>query len=152
MATKVKAKPDEYNTATTYLIVNDAAKAIEFYKNAFDAQELFRFEHEGKIGHAEIRIGDTRIMLADEYPDMGYRGPQAYGGSPVSIYLYVEDADRVANSAVAAGSKILQPIEDKFYGDRVGTIQDPFGHVWHVSTHKEDLTPEEMKRRAEAIK
>lgn len=147
----VKPIPEGYHSATPYLIIKDAADAIEFYKRAFGAIELFRFPApEGKIGHAEIKIGDSPIMLADEYPDMGYKGPKALGGSPVSLMLYVEDVDTVFNRALAAGASAKEAVTDKFYGDRTGTLVDPFGHVWHVSTHKEDVSLEEMEQRAKA--
>ncbi|HVW36323.1 MAG TPA: VOC family protein [Pirellulales bacterium] len=146
----VKPIPDGYHSATPYLIVNEGVKALEFYKQAFGAQELFRIERDGKIGHAEIKIGDSPIMLADEHPEMGARSPQSLGGSPVSIMLYVEDADRMTEQAVAAGAKIVRPLENKFYGDRSATLADPFGHTWHVSTHIEDVSSEEMNRRIEA--
>ena len=146
-----KPIPDGYHTATPCLIIRGAAAAIEFYQQAFGATELFRFPSpDGKIGHAEIKIGDSPIMLADEYPDMGYKGPQTLGGSPVSIMIYVEDVDTVFARAVAAGASVKEALQDKFYGDRMGTLTDPFGHVWHVSTHKEDLSVEEMERRAQA--
>lgn len=146
-----KPIPEGYHTATPYLIIRGAADAIEFYKKAFGATELFRFPApDGKIGHAEIKIGDSPIMLADEYPEMGYKGPQTLGGSPVSIMIYVADVDTVFNGAVASGASVKEPVSDKFYGDRIGTLTDPFGHVWHVSTHKEDISPEEMERRAKA--
>ena len=145
-----KAIPEGYHTVTPYMIVHDASGALEFYKNAFAAQERFRYEHEGKIGHAEIQIGDSVIMLADEYPPMGYRSAKDLGGSPISIHLYVENVDAFVDHAVKSGAKIKEPVQDKFYGDRIGTITDPYGHTWHVSTHKEDLTPEEMKERAKS--
>ena len=146
-----KPIPEGYHTATPYLIIRGASDAIDFYKKAFGATELFRFPApDGKIGHAEIKIGDSPIMLADEYPEMGYKGPQSLGGSPVSIMIYVEDVDTVFNRAVASGASVKEPVSDKFYGDRLGTVTDPFGHVWHVSTHKEDVSPEEMERRAKA--
>ena len=146
-----KPIPEGYHTATPYLIIGGAAEAIEFYQKAFGATELFRFPApDGKIGHAEIKIGDSPIMLADEYPEMGYKGPQTLGGSPVSIMIYVDDVDTVFNRAVAAGASIKEAVSDKFYGDRMGTLADPFGHVWHVSTHKEDVSVEEMERRAKA--
>jgi PhnB protein len=144
----VKPIPEGYHTATPYLIVNDAAGAIDFYQRAFGATEVMRFDHGGKIGHAEIRIGDSPIMLADEHPEMGARSPQTLGGSPITILLYVEDVDAVFTQAVAAGAKVQRPVEDKFYGDRAGSVEDPFGHVWHIATHKEDLTLEEMYKRA----
>src|ERR1700730_13009074 len=146
-----KPIPDGYHTATPYLIIGGAGDAIEFYKKAFGATELFRFAMPGgKIGHAEIKIGDSPIMLADEFPEMGYKGPQTLGGSPVSIMIYVEDVDTVFNRAVSSGASIKEAVQDKFYGDRMGTLTDPFGHVWHVSTHKEDVSVEEMRRRAKA--
>jgi PhnB protein len=146
-----KPIPEGYHTATPYLIIGGAAAAIEFYKKAFGATELFRFPApDGKIGHAEIKIGDSPIMLADEYPEMGYKGPQSLGGSPVSLMIYVEDVDSIFNQAVAAGASVKEAVSDKFYGDRIGTLTDPFGHVWHVSTHKEDVSVEEMQRRAKA--
>jgi PhnB protein len=104
----------------------------------------------GKIGHAEIQIGGSRIMLADEYPDLGFRGPKAFGGTPVNLHLYVADVDAVARQAVAAGARELRPVKDQFYGDRTGTVEGPFGHVWHIATHKEDLSPGELTRRADA--
>jgi PhnB protein len=133
------------------LIVNGAAQAIEFYKKAFGATELMRMAQPGgKIGHAEIKIGDSPIMLADESPDVGARSPQSIGGSPVSIMLYVEDVDRIFSQAVAAGAKVKRPVADQFYGDRTGGIEDPFGHLWYIATHKEDVSPEEMRKRAAA--
>ena len=147
----VKPIPEGYHSVTPYLIIKGAAAAIEFYQKAFGAVESFRFPSpDGKIGHAEIKIGDSPIMLADEYPDMGYKGPQALGGSPVSLMIYVEDVDTIFNQAVAAGAAIKEALQDKFYGDRLGTVTDPFGHTWHVSTHKEDVSLEEMQRRAKA--
>ena len=147
----VKFTPDGYHTATPYLIINGAAAAIDFYKKAFAATELFRMDAPGgKIGHAEIQIGDSRIMLADEFPEMDARGPQSIGGTPVSIMLYVEDVDTVFNRAIAAGGKVKQSVQDKFYGDRSGNLVDPFGHVWTIATHKEDLSPSEVRKRAEA--
>jgi len=152
MASKVNPIPEGYHTATPYLIVKDAARAIEFYKKAFGAIELMRMtQQDGRIGHAEIKIGDSPIMLADEFPEMGARSPAALGGSPVSVLLYVQDVDAVFNQAVAAGAKVTRPVKDQFYGDRSGGVTDPFGHQWHIATHKEDVTPEEMKRRQEAF-
>jgi PhnB protein len=146
-----KPIPEGYHSVTPHLIIRGAAEAIDFYKKAFGATELFRFPApDGKIGHAEIKIGDSPIMLADEYPDMGYKSPQTLGGSPVSLMIYVDDVDTVFDRAVAAGAKTREAVSDKFYGDRIGTLEDPFGHVWHVSTHKEDVSAEEMERRAKA--
>jgi len=147
----VKPIPEAYHTVTPYLIIEGAAAAIEFYKKAFGAKELFRFPApEGKIGHAEIKIGDSPIMLADAYPAMGYNGPKSLGGSPVSLMIYVENVDTVFNQAVEAGATVKEAVSDKFYGDRIGSLIDPFGHVWHVSTHKEDVSLEEMEKRAKA--
>jgi len=151
MTSKPKPVPDGYHTATPYLIVKGAAQAIEFYKKAFGATELMRMPQPGgKIGHAEIKIGDSPIMLADESPDVGARSPQSIGGSPVSIMLYVEDVDRIFSQAVEAGAKVKRPVADQFYGDRTGGIEDPFGHLWYIATHKEDVSPEEMRKRAAA--
>ena len=147
----VKPIPEGYHSVTPYLVIRGAAAAIDFYKEAFGAVELFRFPApDGKIGHAEIKIGDSPIMLADEYPDMGYKSPQALGGTPVSLMIYLEDVDTVFNRAVEAGATVREAVQDKFYGDRSGTLTDPFGHNWHVATHKEDVSPEEMERRAKA--
>jgi len=147
----VKSIPEGYHSVTPYLIIKGAADAIEFYKKAFGATELFRFPApDGKIGHAEIKIGDSPIMLADEFAEMGYKGPQALGGSPVSLMIYLADVDTVFNRAVEAGASVKEAVQDKFYGDRTGTLTDPFGHVWHVSTHKEDVSMEEMEERAKA--
>ncbi|PYN78171.1 MAG: glyoxalase [Candidatus Rokuibacteriota bacterium] len=149
---KVKPVPDGYHNATPYLIVDGAAKAIDFYKRVFGATERMRMPSPGgKVGHAEISIGDSMIMLADEHPEMGARAPGAFGGSAVSLMLYVEDVDATVKTAVGEGAKLVQPVEDKFYGDRTGTIEDPFGHRWHVGTHKEDVAPDEMKRRMAAM-
>ena len=144
----VKPIPEGYHSVTPYLIVRGGADAIEFYQKAFGATELFRFPApDGKIGHAEIKIGDSPIMLADEFPEMGYKGPQTIGGSPVSIMIYVDDVDGIFNRAVAAGATVKEAVQDKFYGDRTGTVTDPFGHVWHIATHKEDVSIEEMQER-----
>jgi PhnB protein len=145
----VKRIPEDRNRVSPYLIVNGAERALEFYKRAFGAVELFRHKAPGgKIGHAEVRIGDTVIMLADEFPDHNAHAPKKYGGSPVSLHMYCEDVDAVAQNAIAAGAKVKRPVEDQFYGDRLGTLEDPFGHIWHVSTHIEDVPPEELERRA----
>ena len=149
----VKPIPDGYHTVTPYLALRDAARAIEFYKKAFGAKEELRIPGPGgKIGHAEIVIGDSHIMLADEHPERGHLGPQSRGGSTVSIMLYLENVDTVVERAVAAGAKLLMPVADQFYGDRMGGLEDPFGQVWYVATHTEDVPAEEMKRRAAAQK
>jgi PhnB protein len=140
--------PEGYNSITPYLVIKGAAEAIEYYKNVFGATEIVRMpDPSGRIGHAELKIGNSHIMLADEFPEMEYRGPLTLGSSPVSILLYVEDVDAVVERAVAAGAKVLKPVQDQFYGDRSGFIQDPFGHLWGVATHKEDGSPSEMKER-----
>jgi len=152
MASNTKFIPEGYHTVTPYLYVGDAAHAIEFYRQVFGAKELFRMDMPGgKIGHAEIMIGDSHVMLADECTEADARSPQTIGGSPVGLLLYVEDVDAVAASAVAAGAKLVEPLEDKFYGDRMGKLQDPFGHIWAIATHMEDVSPEEMERRAAAM-
>ena len=144
----VKPIPDGYHTVTPYLIVRGAARAIEFYRKAFGAAERTRCaDPGGKIMHAEITVCGSVIMLADEFPEMGFRGPQTLGGSSVGIVLYVEDVDARFRQALEAGCTVMQPLQDKFYGDRSGTLTDPFGHVWTLVTHKEDLTPQEVERR-----
>jgi PhnB protein len=149
-AIMARAIPQGYHSVTPYLIIKGAADAMDFYKRAFGATEVMRMARpDGKIGHAEITIGDSHIMLADEYPEMGHRSPQSIGGAGVSLMVYLERVDDVFKRAIAAGAKELQPIKDQFYGDRSGTLQDPFGHVWTVATHVEDVPPEEMRRRAE---
>ena len=147
-----KPIPDGYHTVTPYLIVRGAAEAIDFYKAAFGATELFRMADPatGKVGHAEIRIGDSHVMLADEHPEMGARSPQSFGGSPVSLMLYVEDVDATVGRAVEAGAKLTRPVADQFYGDRTGGVTDPFGHAWYVATHVEDVPYEELQKRAAA--
>ncbi|MGZ9122968.1 MAG: VOC family protein [Candidatus Binatia bacterium] len=152
MRRKVKPIPQGYHAVTPYLSVNGAASAIAYYKKAFAAKEIMRMAAPGgTIGHVEIQIGDSRIMLADEYPDMNFRGPHSFGGTPVHIHLYVQDVDRVVKRAVAAGAKVLRPVTDQFYGDRSDSLEDPFGHVWHVATHKEDVPIRELKMRAAAM-
>jgi PhnB protein len=143
----VKPIPEGYHSVTPHLVIKGAAQALEFYKTAFGATELFRMEHEGMIGHAEIKIGDSPIMLADEHPDQGHVSPTTLGGSPVGIMIYVDDVDKIYNQAISAGAREVKPLQDQFYGDRSGTLTDPFGHVWTVATHKEDVAPEEMDRR-----
>lgn len=151
MAGKTKAIPDGYHSVTPYLIVKGGAAAIEFYKKAFGATEIMRMaQPDGRLGHAELQIGDSRVMLADEFPEKGYLGPQSIGKTSVTLHLYVEDVDKVAKQAVSAGAKEIQPVQDQFYGDRSGVFSDPFGHCWNISTHKEDLTMEEMGKRAAA--
>lgn len=148
----LKPIPEGYHSVTPYLIIRGAAEALDFYKRAFGAKELFRFPMpDGKIAHAEIKIGDSPIMLADEMPEMGVRGPNAYGGTPVGIMLYVPDVDALFKQAVAAGAKVVRPLVDQFYGDRSGTVIDPFGHKWTLGTHKEDVSTEEMQRRMAAM-
>jgi PhnB protein len=145
-----KPIPDGYHSVTPYLIVSGAAQALEFYQKAFGAKERMRMAGpDGKVMHAEIEIGDSVVMLADEFPAMGAKSPQSIGGSPVGICLYVADVDAVFKQALAAGAKEERPVKDQFYGDRSGTLRDPFGHQWTIATHKEDLTPEEIGRRAQ---
>jgi PhnB protein len=144
--------PAGYHSVTPYLMVRDATKALAFYRNAFDAQELMRFEGPpGRIAHAEVKIGDSHVMLADENPEGGFAGPQTLGGAGVSLMLYVEDVDATFDRAIAAGAAVRRTVADQFYGDRVGTLADPFGHVWSIATHREDVSVEEAKRRMEAL-
>ena len=148
MTSKAQPIPDGFHGATPYLCCKDAARAIEFYKKAFGATEVMRLaEPSGRIGHAEVKIGDAIIMLSDEYAEMGVRSPQSLGGTPVAIHLYVEDVDALARQAVAAGAQLTRPVADQFYGDRTGTVEDPFGHRWHIATHKEDVSSEELGKR-----
>ena len=148
----VKSVPDGYHTDTPYLIINGAAQALEFYKRAFGAAETVRMpDPKGRIAHAEMKIGDSMIMLADEHHEMGHRGPRTLGGTSVSILLYVPDVDTVFDRAIKAGAKSQRPVADQFYGDRMGTLEDPFGHVWTIGTHIEDVSAEEMKRRMAAL-
>jgi len=145
----VKPIPEGYPRVSPYLAVDGAAKAIDFYVEVFGGKERMRMPGpDGKIGHAEVELGDSVIMLADEFPDMGHKGPKSLGGTPISLAVYVEDVDKVVDHAVTKGATILQPVEDKFYGDRAGMIEDPFGHHWSVMTHIEDVPPEEMGERA----
>jgi len=144
----VKPIPEGHHTVTPYLICKGAAQAIEFYKKAFGATEIDRLEGpDGQVGHAELRIGDSIIMMADEHPAMGYFGPEKLGGTPVSICLYVNDVDTMFRQAIAAGGKETRPVKDQFYGDRSGTLTDPFGHVWTIATHVEDVSMDEIRRR-----
>jgi PhnB protein len=147
----VKPIPEGYHSVTPYLIVSNAGRALDFYKSAFGAKEMIRMEQPGgRIGHAEIQIGDSRVMLADEFPEMGAKSPDSLGGSPVGLMLYVQDVDSQFRQAIAAGAKEVRPVQDQFYGDRSGTLVDPFGHQWTLGTHKEDVSDEEMKRRMAA--
>ncbi len=146
----VKPIPEGFHTVTPHLVVVDAAAAIEFYQKAFGAEEVSRMPGpEGKIMHAAIRIGDSPVMLNDEFPDMGTVGPKAIGGTAVTIHLYVKDADAVWDSATKAGAKVVVPIDDMFWGDRYGVIEDPFGHRWSIATHTQDLTPEQVMEGAQ---
>jgi PhnB protein len=146
-----RAVPEGYSTVTPYLIVTGAAAAIEFYKKAFGAAEIMRLtQPDGKIGHAEMQIGSSKVMLADEALDMGFWSPRSLGGSGTGIMLYVDDVDCAFERAIGAGAKALQPVKNQFYGDRSGTLSDPFGHMWTISTHVEDMSPEEMQHRMEA--
>jgi PhnB protein len=141
--------PAGYHSVTPYIIVRNAAKALDWYKNVLGAHEELRFPMpDGKIGHAEIKIGDSHIMLADEFPQMNAVSPETIGGTASALMIYVEDVDSVFNKAVAAGAKVKQELQDKFYGDRNATFYDPFGHQWSIATHVEDVSPEEMQRRA----
>ena len=152
MRTKIKPIPKGYHAVTPYLSVKGAAGAIAFYKKAFGAKEVMRMPGpKGTIGHAEIQVGDSRIMLADEFPEMNFRSPRSVGGTPVNIHLYVPDVDKAVKKAVAAGAKSLRPVADQFYGDRSGSLEDPFGHVWHVATHVKDIPMKELKKRAAAM-
>jgi PhnB protein len=151
VAGKVRPIPKDFSTVTAALTVNEAARAIDFYKRAFGAQELFRMEGPpGKIGHAEIKIGDSIIMLGDEMPGGGCRSPKSLGGTAVNLHLYVPDVDATFQKAVDAGARVDAPVADMFWGDRYGRLTDPFGHSWSLATHKEDVAPEEMDRRARA--
>ena len=147
-----KPIPDEYPRVMPYLIVDGAAAAIDFYKSVFGATERMRLPgSDGRIGHAELEIGDAVIMLADENPRMGIRGPKAIGGTPVTIHVYVEDSDATFERAVGAGATAVRPMENRFYGDRSGQFEDPFGHSWDVSTHVEDVPPDEMEKRVAEV-
>jgi PhnB protein len=149
MPNEVKPIPEGYERVTPYLICKNAEAAIEFYKKAFGAEELFRIGQPGMIGHAELKIGDSRIMLADEFPPLA-TSPETLGGSPVSLYIYVEDVDKFTEKAIAEGLEVLKPVSDQFYGDRSGHFKDPFGHLWGFATHKEDLSPDELSERAKS--
>ena len=152
MKSKTKPIPDGFNTLTPHLVVKEASKAIDFYKKAFGAEEIRRMPGpDGEsIMHAELKIGNSRLMLVDEFPEMDARGPGSIGGTPVTIHMYVEDADSAFNRAVSAGAQVRMPLADMFWGDRYGVLADPFGHSWSIATHKEDLTPEEIRKRMQA--
>lgn len=148
----VKPIPEGYHKVTPYLTIKGAAEAIEFYKQAFDAVEVYRLDTPtGEIGHAELRIGDAIIMLADEGDEVMFRSPQTLGGASVGLLIYVEDVDYKFVQAVNAGAKVIRPVQDQFYGDRSGTLEDPFGHLWFIATRVEDLTLEEVRQRADAL-
>jgi PhnB protein len=152
VAKKVNPIPENMRGATPYLYVRNAVAAIDFYKRAFGAKELSRMEAPpGMIGHAELKVGTALFMLSDEYEQMGLKSPQSYGGSPVSISLYVKNVDTFVEQAAAAGATILRPVADQFYGDRSGKLEDPFGHTWMIATHRENVSPKEMKKRAAAL-
>ena len=147
----VKPIPDGYRSVTPYLIVDAAADALDFYARAFGAKELFRMEMGGRIGHAEILIGDSHVMLADEHPEMGYLGPRTRGGPTGLLMIYLEDVDAAFKRAIDAGATETRAVQDQFYGDRSGTLTDPFGHQWTLATHVEDVPPDEMERRMAAM-
>jgi PhnB protein len=141
--------PEGYSTVTPYLAVEDAAAAIEYYKKAFGAKERVRMDApDGKIGHAEIEIGDSIVMLSDPFPQASTKPPKELGGTSASVFMYVEDVDSVVQDALDAGATVTMPVEDMFWGDRFGTVQDPFGHQWSIATHVEDVPPAEMEERA----
>ena len=152
MATKQKRRRAGHHSVTPYLIVKDAAQAIDFYKDAFNATELERIDRpDGGVMHAEIKIGDSCVMICSENPEMHARSPSSLGGSPVSLYLHVEDVDEMFEQAVDAGAIVMRPVDNQFYGDRCGSVTDPFGHVWHLATHQEDVEHDELQRRADAM-
>jgi PhnB protein len=149
MKAKTRPVPAGHHTATPYLVVHDAVEAIDFYKRAFGAKEVMRIESSGKIGHAQIRIGNSHIMISDEHPEAGALSPKSPGGSPARTFLYVRDVDTFVGRAVAIGATLRQTVDEKVYGDRSGSLEDPFGHVWHVATHRNDLSAEEIQRRTD---
>jgi PhnB protein len=151
MSNSVKPIPEGFHSITPYMTISNAAEAIEFYKQAFGAEELVRMAApDGKIGHAEIKIGNCIIMLADEFPEMGRRSAQTLGGSPVGLHIYLEDVDSAFQRAIEAGATVVRPLANQFYGDRSGSVSDPYGNEWSLGTHIEEVTPEEMHRRMEA--
>lgn len=149
---KVRPVPEGYRTVTPYLTIKNAARALDFYKKAFGAQVLLNMTGpDGKLMHAEIKIGDSIVMLCDECPEMGAKSPESLKGTPTLLYLYVDNVDALFERAVKAGAKVERPVEDQFYGDRTGTVLDPFGHRWGIATHVEDVSPDEVKRRQEKL-
>ena len=150
MANEVNPIPKGYEGITPYLICKNAEAAIDFYSRAFGAEELYRIGQPGMVGHAEMKLGNSIFMLADEHSEMGALSPQTIGGTPISLYIYVEDVDKFTEKAIAEGLKVIKPVADQFYGDRSGHFEDPFGHKWGFATHVEDLTPEELSERAKA--
>lgn len=152
MTSQAKPIPEGHDAAVPYLVIKDAARAIDFYKRVFGAAEVVRLaEPGGRIGHAELRVGRAAFMLADEHPELGIHGPDASGGSPVTIHLYVDDVDAAVQRAEAAGAAVLKPPKDEFYGDRAAKLKDPFGHIWMLATRIEEVSVEEMKRRFDAF-
>lgn len=152
MINKVESIPEGFHTVTPFLFIRDAANAIEFYKKAFGAEELMRLEMpNGKIAYAAVKIGDSPIMLADEFPEMDVRSPQTLGGSPITIHLYVDDVDKFIAQAISVGAKPVKPIQDQFFGDRSGSVIDPYGHTWNIATHKENISNEEIIKRFEVM-
>ena len=151
MTLKRRAVPSGHRTATPFLVVDDAAEAIDFYMRAFGAKELMRVEDNGRISHAQFRIGNSRFMLSDEHPETGVLGPRSYGGSPLRIFLYVDNVDTFVGRAVAIGAKLQQPVDEKRYGDRSGSLEDPFGYTWHVATHRKDVFPGDIRNHSSPI-
>ena len=151
MASNVKPIPEGYSSITPYLTIKNAAEAIGFYQKAFGATEKMRLEMQGKIGHAELKIGDSLIMICDEFAEMGGKSPQTVGGSPVTLHLYVPNVDEVVKKATEAGAKLASPVKDQFYGDRTGALTDPYGHKWYVATHVENVSEEELERRKQEM-
>ena len=147
---KIRPVPTGHHTATPYLVVQDAVEAIDFYTRAFGAKEVMRIESGGKIAHAQIRIGNSHIMISDEHPEAGALSPKSFGGSPVRIFLYVKNVDSFVGRAVAIGATLKQLVDEKVYGDRSGSLEDPFGHIWHVATHREDVSTVEIQQRSDA--
>jgi PhnB protein len=151
MRDKIRPVPFGHHTATPYLVVEDAMEAIDFYKRAFSAKEVMRVESAGKIAHAQIRIGSSHIMISDEHPEAGALSPKSFGGSPVRIFLYVKNVDSFVGRAVAIGATLKQLVDDKVYGDRSGCLEDPFGHIWHVATHRENVSNNVIQQRADIL-